>query len=399
MEINRNRIIDITNYTVESIKHICKNIPPREPGSEGERQAEEYMAKEIMNGEWADDTAFQEFTVAPKAFMGFTRVIPVLILIGTILFWFTTWSPLVFSIAGLIVLILEFVLYKPFLDFFYPKKKSCNMIARKKPIEEIKKRIIFSGHADAAYEWTLFYKYGPLVHGGGQIIAAIFLLISITMSVIAILQGYAPLWGRIMVSCFIIGYIPLFFFSNYKRVVPGANDNLTGCLVSLGVLKYLKEENINLNNTEVICAIMGSEEAGLRGSKAFANAYYNEFNNPDIETIYIGLETFREVDHLTVYAKDLSGTIKHSPKVISILDRASERLYGKPLKHSSVYLGATDAAAMTVKGLHATTLGSMDPAPARYYHTRDDNEDNLNPDCIVIGFEMALTALDIFDRD
>lgn len=392
----RDRVVD---YAMDTIRNICRSIPPREPGSAAEHAAENLLAKDIEQGNWADDITFQPFRVAPKAFMGFSKLIPLVVFIGAVLFVFFPWAPLVFNTLSLLILLGEFVLYKPLLDVFYPKKESANLIARKKPAGEIKRRIIFSGHIDAAYEWTLFYKFGPLVHIGGQIVACMFLITTCVFSVLSLIRGTTPLWQQIAALGFTVGYLPLFLFSNYKRVVPGANDNLTGCLASVGILKYLSESNITLQNTEVICAVMGSEEAGLRGAKAFARAYGDELRDKSIPTCYIGLETFRDEDFMAVFTKDLSGTLSHSKSAIHLADTAATALFGKPLEHSSVYLGATDAAAMTQAGLHALTIAAMDPAPAKYYHTRRDDENNLNPACFAKGFDLALTILEQFDQN
>jgi hypothetical protein len=40
----------------------------------------------------------------------------------------------------------------------------------------------------------------------------------------------------------------------------------------------------------------------------------------------------------------------------------------------------------------------MDPAPARYYHTRLDTEDNLDPKTLEIGLKIALETVFDFDE-
>lgn len=399
MKIDKKLRQGAVDYSMDTIRNICTNIPPRESGSDAERQAEELMAKDIKDNVWADEVCFQEFPVAPRAFMGFSKIIPILVLIGTIFFWFVSWTPILFNIVGLMILVLQFGMYKQFLDPFYKKKTSSNLIAIKKPNGETKKRIIFSGHADAAYEWTLFRKFGSLVHVGGQVLAVIFCFASIIISLVATISGQTFLWQKILLSVFLIGYIPLYLFSNYKVVVPGANDNLTGCLASVSILKYLKEAGIEYENTEVWCVIMGSEEAGLRGAKAFGNAYKEEFKDPKIQTVFIGLETFRDYEHMLIYERDLSGMIKYDPRAVKLLDKAAASFYEKPLKHASVYLGASDSAAITQAGIIAGSLAAMDPKPARYYHTINDNADNLDPRTFGAGLDIALSCVDIFDKE
>ncbi|MFA5449439.1 MAG: M20/M25/M40 family metallo-hydrolase [Clostridia bacterium] len=392
---------DAVGYSVDTINYICQNIPPREAGSSAEKAAQEYLAKELIDSRWADTAVLQPFTVSPKAFMGFSRIIPVLIALGIILFYWLPWAPIAAGVLSLVVLVFEFILYWRFLDPFYPKSTSHNLIATKKPEGEVKRRIIFSGHIDAAYEWTIFYKFGKGVYLGGIVSAIIGLITGIVISAISITYTRASfeanfLWMIIVMAIFTPGYLSLFLYSNFNRVVPGANDNLTGCLTAVSVLKYLKEAKISFANTEVVCLITGSEEAGLRGAKAFTKEYSDYLK--EVETVFVGLETFRDSEHMSIFAKDLSGTVKNDPKAVALLDKAAALHFENPLPHASVFLGATDGAAFTQAGIPACTLGAMDPAPANYYHTRRDTPDNLNPQCIGNAISIAVSSVEVFDK-
>ncbi|HHU42766.1 MAG: M20/M25/M40 family metallo-hydrolase [Bacillota bacterium] len=395
MKIDEKIHQDAVEYSMSAIKHICKNLPPRESGSCGERMAQEYLASDITNNKWGKVT-FEEFPVQPKAFMGFSKIIPVLLVIGIVFYYWLQWAPLVMSIISLIIFVAQFGLYKKFLDPFYKTQTSSNLIAVKEAEKEPKKRIIFSGHADAAYEWTIFNKFGKVPFIGGLALAILGVLSTIAISIVGLVVGFAW-WQLIVMLVFLPGYLALFLFSNYKKVVQGANDNLTGCLASVSVLKYMKEAGLSFENTEVIALVTGSEEAGLRGAKYFAKKHLEELTK--IPTVFISLETFRDIDYLENYTRDLSGTVKHHPKVIELIDKAAVKLFGKPLKHSSVFLGASDAAAITQAGIPAGAIAAMDPSPASYYHTRKDSCENLSPECFSKGLRLALTIAYIYDKE
>lgn len=81
---------------------------------------------------------------------------------------------------------------------------------------------------------------------------------------------------------------------NEKRVVDGANDNLTGCYMGIAILKALKDEGIELENTEVGVILTGSEEAGLRGSKAWCEAHQGEFQ--DVPTFIVSYDTIHDLN-------------------------------------------------------------------------------------------------------
>ncbi|TFF93882.1 MAG: M28 family peptidase, partial [Promethearchaeota archaeon] len=72
-------------------------------------------------------------------------------------------------------------------------------------------------------------------------------------------------------------FTALFFFVS-RKATPGAVDNLTAvapCLCAAKVLKDWKDNHPELvpKNTEIVVAIVGSEEVGLRGSEAFARKH------------------------------------------------------------------------------------------------------------------------------
>lgn len=59
----------------------------------------------------------------------------------------------------------------------------------------------------------------------------------------------------------------------------GANDDLSGCFLSAAVVKFLAANDIRFENTEVVAAMVGGEEAGLRGTKAYMKAHAQEFKD------------------------------------------------------------------------------------------------------------------------
>ena len=66
---------------------------------------------------------------------------------------------------------------------------------------------------------------------------------------------------------------------------------------------------------------------------------------------------------------------------------------------TAIPLGSTDAAAASQAGVAAASFVAMDPAPARYYHTRLDTADNLVPDTIAKGIEIAMQTVFDFDEN
>lgn len=387
-------------YSIEGIRHVIETFGPREPGSEGERKAQGYFAGELSA--WTDEVRNENFTVHPKAFMGFMVVTGFLLLMATALYWIAPVVALPLSILAVTVTVVQFLMYRRFLDPLFPRRTSTNVLAVRRPAGEARRRIIISGHADAAYEWRLFI-------AGGQAFLKVVIVGAILSGVgkvafdlIAVFSGnlfLPPVEGLLRTSGFVqLAGVPFFiallFFSNFRAVCPGANDNLTGSLVAMAVMKYLHETGTRFKHTEVHCLITGSEEAGLRGAKAYAEEHVAELKS--MKTAFLALETFRDLEHLSIYNRDMSGTVHNDPETCTLLQQAG-RNCGFELPLASVYLGSTDAAALSQAGIPAAALAAMDPAPPRYYHTRLDHWDNLNPECIEAALHISLEMIKLYD--
>lgn len=389
-----------TNYTVREIKKICKTFGPRPAGYEAEKLAQEHIAEELKT--CADEVTIEEFKLAPKAFMSFIRVAGALVILATILSF--VGLPVVSTAlcaVGLIILVFEFLLYKEFMDFLWPKKISRNVIGVKKATGEVKQRIIFSGHVDSSYEWRFTHLGGNVllyICGVLAVVSLIYMLIVTLLDGINVFEDGSTIdtvlqWTQIYG---IVGGILAVLFINFNLCVEGANDNLTGTVSSVAILKYLKDNNISFENTEVIAMSAGAEESGLRGSKAYMKSHINELK--DVPTIFVGVETLRDYEDIAICQRDMSGTIKMDAGVCSLIKKAGKDA-GIDLPYISVYLGASDSAAVQQAGIPAATLSAMNPGPPRYYHTRTDTADNMNMKCIEKGLDICLRTLFIYDEE
>ena len=388
-----------TNYTVREIKKICKTIGPRPAGYEPENQVQEHIAEELKT--CADEVKIESFKLAPKAFMSWITVDGVLVILSCLLNFFgLPYIGLVLGIFAIIFMIGEFLLYKEFIDGIVPKKTSHNTYGVKKATGELKQRIIFSGHVDSSYEWTYTHLGGNIllyICGVFAVVSLFFVLISSILNTFNVLEEGTLFYNIFRYGQFIgiPGGIIAICFVNFRLCVEGANDNLTGAISSVAILKYLKDNDIDFEHTEVIALAAGAEESGLRGSKAFCRAHKEEFK--DVPTIFVGLETFRDYEDIAIYQRDMTGTVKMDGRVCKLLKRAGLDA-GLDLPYSSVFIGASDAAAVQQAGIPAVTLAAMNPGPPRYYHTRTDTADNMNPKTVEKCLEIALNALFIYDE-
>ena len=393
---------EMTNFSVRGIKKICKDVGPRPAGSEQEHEAQKLMAAELDGA--CDKVEIEPFDVHPGAFLGWILTDGIMMIAAIVLFFFGMSAiALALCALSLIFAIVEFLLYKKLLDPFFPKKTSHNVVTVRKPKGEVRRRIIFSGHADSANEWRFTY------YGGSKLLVPIIglsfvgILLGLVLGIWAVAAGHAfsaADSGALNVMRYVfLAWIPILFtalfFENKKRPVMGANDDLTGCFISMAVVKYMQQHDIRFENTEVWVVLTGSEEAGLRGAKAFCKAHKNELS--DVETVFVGLDTIRDYDFAAVYSRDLTGTVKNDAGAGALVKEAAKQT-SLDLPYKSVFFGATDAAAVTQAGMKAVSVAAMDPAPAKYYHTRLDTADNLDIKTVEAVLGVALETAFLFDE-
>lgn len=389
------------DYIIAQTRTVIASFGPRTGGSPGECDAQRYIAGELAR--YVDETAVEPFDVYPKAFMSFVPVSVVLVVTGMALYWVCPSAAALFSLLALAYSFIEFVTYTPFFDPFFPKAASLNVIGIRRARNEPRRRIILSGHADAAREWRYNMVNPELLKavvitgiGGALVTAGIHVAGSVSQ-----LTGWAqgsPWWTMLGAAewLFLPSFIALLFFVNPRVVAPGANDNLSGVFVSLAAAKYLHDKKIRFDHTEVWILSTGSEEEGLRGAKAYAKRHNAELKAR--ETVFLGLETFRDLEHLAIYARDMNGLVRNDSRVDRLLKDAAA-VCGHDLPFGSVYLGATDAAAFTQAGIPASALAAMDPNPPRYYHTRWDDWTNMDPHCLREALAITLEAVARYDAN
>lgn len=393
---------DCTEFITNGIKNICNCYGPRPCGSESEKSAQEEMAKEL--GAFCDSVTRETFKVNPKAFMSFVPHAGACLTGATAINLAASFGKIskksALGSAALIGgalsgIVGEFLLYKKMYDPLFKEEISGNVIAVRKAKGETKRRIILSGHTDSAPEWTYTYKLGShgVVAVAGYAIAGLGCTAAATAATLA---GKSAKKLALSSLAFLPAYAGLTKFVNHNRYVDGANDDLTGCYISSAVMKYLSDNDIRFENTEVVAILAGGEECGLRGSKAYFEAH-PEIKNDGVQTIFVSIDTIRDGEFMTIYEKDMTGTVKNDKAVCNLLKNAGLK-QDKDIPLGAIPIGSTDAAAASQSGIKAAALVAMDPAPARYYHTRLDTADILVPETIEKTLDIILQAVFDFDE-
>lgn len=394
---------ECTDFAVKGITNICNSFGPRPCGSDSEKYAQEQMMKDVEP--FCDSVTRETFKVNPKAFMSFVPHAGACLIGATAINLATAFGKgsklkalgsaalMGGALSGIVG---EFLLYKKMYDPLFKEETSGNVIAVRKASGETKRRIIISGHSDSAPEWTYTYKFGS--HGvlavAGYAVAGLGYTAATTAALLAGKKAKKMALGQL---AFLPAYAGLFKFVDHNNYVDGANDDLTGCYVSAAVMKYLSDNDIRFENTEIVAIMTGGEECGLRGAKAYFEAH-PELKDDGVETIYVALDNIRDGDFMMIYEKDMTGMVKNDKDVCNLLKNAGLK-QGEDIPVGAIPLGSTDAAAASQAGIKAASLVAMDPAPARYYHTRLDTADILIPEVMDKVLNIVLQAVYDFDEN
>ena len=389
-------------YMIDEITHIIKTCGKRDPGSEGEKKSCEYMAEVLRKDCGCEEVEIESYEVAPRAFYGWIYFTITFVLIAVALFFFAPVISIPLIIAGFAIVLIQFGLYKKLLDPLFKKKTSHNVTAIKKCTGETKRRIIFNGHPDAAWEWPVKYKFTYLgfdIHMMVCFLGAFYTLGLAIAKLAGAFDSNPDLALKLGLAAlvFVPFWFGLYFMWNEKRVVDGANDNLSGCYIGMAILKMLHDEGIEFENTEVGVIFSGSEEAGLRGAKAWCEAHAKEFD--DVPTFVYSYDTITQSEQLMVNYRDLNATVKVDKDVSDLFYEACQDL-GIPCKKGFVppLGGATDSAAFAQAGMRATGITALNHALPDFYHTRLDTPDALNKKCLADCFAASVKVLEKFDE-
>jgi len=397
-----------SGYMYRFIQKIIDECGPRMPCS-----AQEAKASELIKGELekvCDDVNIETFSCQPRAFLGYIKVIVILIFSSFVFFFLvplnliTYWEQMAvffsfsLNVTAFIILWNEFFNYREFIDPLFKTRTSQNVIGTIKPLDKVKKILIFSGHHDSALNFNLLWylKIGyPIIIFLGLGILILWLVLSLlilSLSLVGLLV-YKTFFN-ITIWIFIVGFpvliALLLFVSPGERAnkVPGAVDNLSAVAIVLGIGKYLQtHKEIIPKGTEIRLISFGCEEAGLRGAYRYVENHYNELKDFNAECI--NMDGIQSKDKVSIIDFEPTTRTKHSKIIVDKLMYTVKQLgfKGSPsaLGGSSIIekifgqvTGGTDATAFSKAGIKATNISAMDLIKfLQFYHQPTDTLDKI----------------------
>jgi len=385
------------------LKRVIDEIGPRPSCSDEEKRLGRLLVEEWKP--FCDRVDVETFTCSPTAFLGFIRVSVLLFFAAVILYWFFPPVSFVLIAIGFGIVFFEFLRYREFIDFLFPRKQGENIMGTIPPKGEPTRRVIVSAHMDSAYEFNLIYYLRnfaiPIIA-----IAIVGIVLAFCVSLaktIAYFGGFADATAFAALGYTMIAFTPiigLFLFFHTYKPVPGAMDDMAGVAVVAGLGKYLDEARRAGDwfpeRTEVVLLATSSEEAGLRGAKRYVSKHLQEMKTTPTYGLF--LDGIYDEKYLTVTNRELCTGAKHDPELVKMAqDTAASHNW--PIAVRMIPIGGTDAAAFSVKGIPAVCLLCQDTSKAvPNYHTRDDTYEHIRPESLAVSLQLVIDMIQRIDK-
>ena len=357
---------------------------PRLAGTKSNLSAADDLFLDIKS--FADHAHHEDFHVYQGAFLGWIRILVFNFVLGTVFLWIGyPWVTAILALVSVLILYIQFILYKPLLDRFYPKRQARNVYGVIEPEGEVLQDIIISGHHDSAHVFNFFIHqpnlYNLRTTGSiglvfGLLSASVLLYFLPNMPILTLtIQILATL------AILLVGQM-WFFYS--KKGTPGAGDNLVATMIAIALGRHfaeLKREKKGLKHTRLWIVSFDAEEEGLRGARAFAKKHQGIFKKHPV--YLLNADCLYDEKELFFLTSDLNDTVKLDDELTSDLVNVASQLNIPTKTQKLAFLtGGTDAAELAKIGVKATTLIGMpwtNSNRSAVYHTPNDTLSHVHP--------------------
>ena len=380
------------------IDEICETMGPRPSGG-----AEEYEAAILLQNKldgWGVEATVERFRVGPRVLQTSIAACTVGYAIACSLYF-------VFPLLSFLLLSAVFVamtsprlLGRDPLEAVLPKKSSSNVLGRIKAAKKRKHLVIFSGHHDSAYRMPALRRQAlyPLL----TVLSVVIFLAVVTLWGLSLWRTVTgahsaptqPVWESYFLwFCTGSAILALLLAAGMLRgdAVLGANDNLSAVAVAWEVARRLAASPPE--HVEVWIASYGSEEAGLKGSRAFVAEHHDELEN----AIVVNMECLGQSGTLHALTGELITLTRHSKEAVALVEEAAADA-SVPVKRLFLLPGLTDATSFSRRGISATTIIRFNDAGyLDHYHNPEDAPASISEESLQQALSLCLAVVDKLD--
>lgn len=393
-----------TKHALDFTDHVVKNCPGRGTGTEALLKSTHMIKNEYAEYCGKENVEIEEFDCHPRSFFGYFGYMALIYIVSAFLIYFNILIPaLLAMIAGAFTIVTQFIYYRQYIDFLFPKAKGYNIIGTIKPLKETKQRIIVSGHHDAGKISHYIDKCPRLyqfIVAGGIGTCAIGLIVLIVYSIGEYAGVWSPEFQNTIKILWFLGIplvLPFFRFTRYE-FSPGAGDNLIAVAIAGEVARIITDErqsgNEMLQHTELKIISFDAEEAGVRGSRDYCEKHEEQLKST--KTYVFNMDSIFYANEFHFFSSDLNGLVKCSEKMArECTEIAHELGYPASVQKFPFGGGATDSASFGEINVETTNLIAMKATGGgidnnTHYHTPRDTIDVIEPDAVKRSIDVIV---------
>ena len=196
-------------------------------------------------------------------------------------------------------------------------------------------------------------------------------------------------------TVFSLGSAAAFAEIGSRSVVPGANDNLTGVAVLLGLARLLREAPVP--GVRVMLVSTGSEESFMEGMQAFGRRHFGRLDPGS--THFICVDTVGSPTLMELEGEGML-VMRDYPRDFKDLVSRAAAAEGVELVRGLRFRNATDGLISMKAGYPTVMLGSITEfkAPANY-HWPTDTADRVDYDTVVGATRVCYRTIEMLARD
>lgn len=277
------------------------------------------------------------------------------------------------------------------------------LVSFRKPGEHgarVTRRVVLLAHADSAYTGLMFRPDliklsltpppAPLSFLKKQLRLPVASMVALTALSGARLAGVKGTWldvltGALALPPAIVAALNVDVVLR-DTVVPGAADNMSGCVSVVELARRLAP--VLPAGTELVAVITGSEEAGTGGATRLAEHMESTWDKET--TTVLSIDTMSNGELVCLEEGEL-WRMPVPERLAKAIEATGEEPGMLKVRQHQIPVGATDALPFLSRGYAAAALTSIDPdigAPRNYHHPSDTAE-NVSPDELSRSIDFA----------
>lgn len=363
------KVRECCNYAVRSSKSFMENADTnkRQPGGKAELLLRDQLTSDLQN--FCDEVDIVNFYAKQKAYIT-SNLLTFIFMVATAALCILAFliNPY-FILAALVCSLLSLLAVLGVFGGTSKSVEDINVYARRKPTGEATSRVIFEANLDAPFKRNISRGTAAFL----KFLAILGVLLYIAFCVVVLLVDNGTLnfsfekyLGYVTYGLPIFVIFPLILSRtvSISSSYPGAVDNLLGAYAACGAMRYLSEQDLRLENTEVCVLLTSSKEAKNAGARSFVRDYKGDLDAMD--TTVLCFDSIYDPDSLNVVTK--------GRKASKLMDTAAANGNVLLTDHNPKYhkgsMKVYDKAGLSVAQISSLT----DEVPAFYRSENDDAE-------------------------